>query len=127
MVYIPRWKRLQRINWHGPNFKTCINKNLRCTPSLSANLDDTLDVLNQSLHVATPFYTLALPLPFLLLVLHAFIMDVALFSFFQHGTRHIIESLNKAGHHINTLFLCGGLTKNELFIQTQADVTGQFH
>ena len=49
------------------------------------------------------------------------------FSFFQHGTRHIIESLNKAGHRINTLFLCGGLTKNELFIQTHADVTGQFH
>lgn len=66
-------------------------------------------------------------IPGLLFVLHAFIMDVALFSFFQHGTRHIIESLNKAGHCINTLFLCGGLSKNELFIQTHADVTGQFH
>ena len=42
----------------------------------------------------------------------------------QHGTRHIIESMNKAGHFIDTLFLCGGLTKNELFIQTHADVTG---
>ncbi len=42
----------------------------------------------------------------------------------QHGTRHIIESMNKAGHSIDTLFLCGGLTKNELFIQTHADVTG---
>jgi len=41
-----------------------------------------------------------------------------------HGTRHIIESMNKAGHSIDTLLLCGGLTKNELFIQTHADVTG---
>ena len=85
---------------------------------------DALVALNSSLHVATPFYTVALLQLFLLFVLHAFIMDVALFSFFQHGTRHIIESLNKAGHRINTLLLCGGLTKNELFIQTHADVTG---
>lgn len=41
-----------------------------------------------------------------------------------HGTRHIIESMNKAGHSISTLFLCGGLTKNDLFIQTHADITG---
>ena len=46
------------------------------------------------------------------------------FFLLQHGTRHIIESMNKAGHFIDTLFLCGGLTKNELFIQTHADVTG---
>ena len=44
----------------------------------------------------------------------------------QHGTRHIVECLNKAGHSIDTLFLCGGLSKNELFIQTHADVTGMF-
>ncbi|XP_068677300.1 FGGY carbohydrate kinase domain-containing protein-like [Montipora foliosa] len=41
-----------------------------------------------------------------------------------HGSRHIIESMNKAGHSVDTLFLCGGLTKNKLFIQTHADVTG---
>ena len=33
--------------------------------------------------------------------------------------------MNKAGHSIDTLLLCGGLTKNELFIQTHADVTGK--
>ncbi|XP_068726049.1 FGGY carbohydrate kinase domain-containing protein-like isoform X1 [Montipora capricornis] len=41
-----------------------------------------------------------------------------------HGSRHIIESMNKAGHSVDTLFLCGGLTKNKLFIQTHADITG---
>ena len=51
---------------------------------------------------------------------------VPFFFHLQHGTRHIIESMNKAGHFIDTLFLCGGLTKNELFIQTHADVTGLF-
>ena len=50
--------------------------------------------------------------------------DCYLLFFLQHGTRHIIESMNKAGHSIDTLFLCGGLTKNDLFIQTHADVTG---
>ncbi|KAM7444684.1 hypothetical protein ABFA07_006777 [Porites harrisoni] len=52
------------------------------------------------------------------------VLYLATLQALAHGTRHIIESLNKAGHRINTLFLCGGLTKNELFIQTHADVTG---
>ncbi|XP_030427381.1 FGGY carbohydrate kinase domain-containing protein isoform X3 [Gopherus evgoodei] len=40
------------------------------------------------------------------------------------GTRHILETLQSAGHHISTLFLCGGLSKNPLFVQMHADVTG---
>ena len=48
-----------------------------------ADLVDALVALNSSLHVATPFYTLALLQPFLLFVLHAFIMDVAFFRFFS--------------------------------------------
>ena len=55
---------------------------------------------------------------------HILIHGCYLLFSFQHGTRHIIESMNKAGHSIETLVLCGGLTKNELFIQTHADVTG---
>ncbi|KAK2540514.1 Fggy [Columba guinea] len=41
------------------------------------------------------------------------------------GTRHILETMQAAGHHINTLFLCGGLSKNPLFVQMHADITGK--
>ncbi|CAG8443666.1 9695_t:CDS:2 [Ambispora gerdemannii] len=39
------------------------------------------------------------------------------------GTREIIESLNNAGHKVNTLLLSGGLCKNLLFVKTIADAT----
>ncbi|NXG46776.1 FGGY protein, partial [Psilopogon haemacephalus] len=41
------------------------------------------------------------------------------------GTRHILETMEAAGHRINTLFLCGGLSKNPLFVQMHADITGK--
>nr|XP_042707345.1 FGGY carbohydrate kinase domain-containing protein isoform X3 [Chrysemys picta bellii] len=41
------------------------------------------------------------------------------------GTRHILETMQSAGHHISTLFLCGGLSKNPLFVQMHADITGK--
>ncbi|XP_050162520.1 FGGY carbohydrate kinase domain-containing protein isoform X2 [Myiozetetes cayanensis] len=41
------------------------------------------------------------------------------------GTRHILETMQAAGHDINTLFLCGGLSKNPLFVQMHADITGK--
>ncbi|XP_035882075.1 FGGY carbohydrate kinase domain-containing protein isoform X5 [Phyllostomus discolor] len=40
------------------------------------------------------------------------------------GTRLIIEAMEAAGHSISTLFLCGGLSKNPLFVQMHADITG---
>ncbi|KAM8999278.1 FGGY carbohydrate kinase domain-containing protein [Sarcophilus harrisii] len=40
------------------------------------------------------------------------------------GTRHILETMEAAGHSISTLFLCGGLSKNPLFVQMHADITG---
>jgi len=41
-----------------------------------------------------------------------------------HGTRHIIEALNRHGFRIDTIFACGGGTKNPLFVREHADVTG---
>ncbi|XP_041127166.1 FGGY carbohydrate kinase domain-containing protein [Polyodon spathula] len=40
------------------------------------------------------------------------------------GTRHILDSLQAAGHRISTLCMCGGLSKNLLFVQMHADITG---
>ncbi|XP_032157830.1 FGGY carbohydrate kinase domain-containing protein isoform X2 [Mustela erminea] len=40
------------------------------------------------------------------------------------GTRLIIEAMEAGGHSISTLFLCGGLSKNPLFVQMHADITG---
>ncbi|XP_053511557.1 FGGY carbohydrate kinase domain-containing protein isoform X7 [Artibeus jamaicensis] len=40
------------------------------------------------------------------------------------GTRLIIEAMEAAGHSLSTLFLCGGLSKNPLFVQMHADITG---
>ncbi|XP_060685792.1 FGGY carbohydrate kinase domain-containing protein isoform X4 [Hemiscyllium ocellatum] len=40
------------------------------------------------------------------------------------GTRHILETMLVAGHQINTLFMCGGLSKNLLFVQIHADISG---
>ncbi|XP_076829230.1 FGGY carbohydrate kinase domain-containing protein isoform X2 [Brachyhypopomus gauderio] len=40
------------------------------------------------------------------------------------GTRHIVEVMREAGHDITTLFLCGGLSKNPLFVQMHANTTG---
>ncbi|KNC96440.1 FGGY-family pentulose kinase [Spizellomyces punctatus DAOM BR117] len=41
-----------------------------------------------------------------------------------YGTRMIIDALKKGGYNLNTLFLSGGLTQNELFVQSLADCCG---
>ncbi|XP_077581033.1 FGGY carbohydrate kinase domain-containing protein [Stigmatopora nigra] len=40
------------------------------------------------------------------------------------GTRHIVEAMREAGHRIESIFLCGGLSKNRLFVQTHANAIG---
>ncbi|XP_035617839.1 FGGY carbohydrate kinase domain-containing protein isoform X3 [Oncorhynchus keta] len=40
------------------------------------------------------------------------------------GTQHILEAMTQAGHDITTLFLCGGLSKNPLYVQIHANATG---
>lgn len=41
-----------------------------------------------------------------------------------YGTRHIIETLNEHGYAITRIHACGGGTKNPLWLQEHADVTG---
>lgn len=41
-----------------------------------------------------------------------------------YGTRHILEEMNRKGYQIDTLFICGGGTKNPVFLREHADITG---
>ena len=41
-----------------------------------------------------------------------------------YGTRHIIEEMNKHGYKIKRIHACGGGTKNPLWLQEHADITG---
>ncbi len=41
-----------------------------------------------------------------------------------YGTRHIIEEMNNHGYQINTIHATGGGTKNPLWLQEHADITG---
>lgn len=53
---------------------------------------------------------------------HTIFLDRQRF-FFQYGTRHIVETLENFGYKdIQSILICGGLNKNPLFTQTQANV-----
>ncbi len=41
-----------------------------------------------------------------------------------YGTRHILEEMNKKGYAITSVFICGGGTKNPVFLREHADITG---
>jgi len=41
-----------------------------------------------------------------------------------YGTRHIVEEMNRRGYAIDTLLVCGGGTKNPVFLREHADITG---
>ena len=41
-----------------------------------------------------------------------------------HGTRDIVSAMNERGYRIDTLIACGGDTKNPLFVEEHADITG---
>ncbi|MEW6510977.1 MAG: FGGY-family carbohydrate kinase [Bacteroidota bacterium] len=41
-----------------------------------------------------------------------------------YGTRHIIEEMNAHGYRIRRIHACGGGTKNPLWLQEHADITG---
>ncbi len=40
-----------------------------------------------------------------------------------HGTKHIIDEMNKSGFAIDLILACGGGTKNPLFLREHADIT----
>lgn len=122
----------QRFPFAGENIYTYLNSHLSAmTESTSA-----VDLLTSSLHVWPDFHgnrspladptlkgmviglTCSQTLDDLALLYLATIQGLAL------GTLHILEAMKEAGHDIKTLFLCGGLSKNSLFVKIHANATG---
>ncbi|XP_022049188.2 FGGY carbohydrate kinase domain-containing protein [Acanthochromis polyacanthus] len=125
-------KAQQRAPFTGENIYSYLNSHL----SLMASSDSAVDLLGSSLHVWPDFHgnrspladptlkgmvvglSLSQTLDDLALLYLATIQALAL------GTLHILEAMKEAGHDIRTLFLCGGLSKNPLFVQIHANATG---
>ncbi|XP_002121630.3 FGGY carbohydrate kinase domain-containing protein-like isoform X1 [Ciona intestinalis] len=53
---------------------------------------------------------------------HLALLYIATMQALAFGSRHIIETMEKHGHQIKAIFMCGGLSKNELFVQIHANV-----
>lgn len=122
----------QRLPFTGENIYSYLNSHL----SMMANSHSAVDLLGSSLHVWPDFHgnrspladptlkgmviglSLSQTLDDLALLYLATIQALAL------GTLHILEAMKEAGHDIRTLFLCGGLSKNSLFVQIHANATG---
>ncbi|KAK0143678.1 FGGY carbohydrate kinase domain-containing protein [Merluccius polli] len=123
----------QRFPHAGEHVYTYLNAHLG---SEAKGRSSSVDLLGSALHVWPDFHgnrspladptlrgmvmglSLSQTLDDLALLYLATIQALAL------GTRHILESMTKAGHDITTLFLCGGLSKNPLFVQIHANATG---
>ncbi|KAM4728758.1 FGGY carbohydrate kinase domain-containing protein isoform 1-T2 [Anableps anableps] len=122
----------QRVPFPGANTYAHLNSHL----IQMASSHPAVDLLGSSLHVWPDFHGNRSPLadPTLKgmvtgLPLSQTLDDLALLYLatlqaLALGTRHILEAMKEAGHDIRTLFLCGGLSKNPLFVQIQANATG---
>uniref|UniRef100_A0A669BDJ9 FGGY carbohydrate kinase domain-containing protein n=3 Tax=Oreochromis niloticus TaxID=8128 RepID=A0A669BDJ9_ORENI len=122
----------QRLPFAGENIYSYLNNHL----SSMANSCSAVDLLGSSLHVWPDFHGNRSPLadPTLKgmvvgLSLSQTLDDLALLYLatmqaLALGTLHILEAMKEAGHEIRTLFLCGGLSKNNLFVQIHANATG---
>ncbi|XP_037132857.1 FGGY carbohydrate kinase domain-containing protein isoform X3 [Syngnathus acus] len=116
----------------GGGIYSYLNSHLR----LMASSCSAVDLLGSSLHVWPDFHGNRSPLadPTLRgmvvgLSLSQTLDDLALLYLvtiqaLALGTLHILEAMKEAGHDIKTIFLCGGLSKNSLFVQTHANATG---
>ncbi|XP_019967796.1 FGGY carbohydrate kinase domain-containing protein isoform X1 [Paralichthys olivaceus] len=122
----------QRFPFTGENIYSYLNSHL----SLMAASSSSVDLLGSSLHLWPDFHGNRSPLadPTLKgmvigLCFSQTLDDLALLYLatmqaLALGTLHILEAMKGAGHDITTLFLCGGLSKNSLFVQIHANATG---
>lgn len=122
----------QRLPFSGENISSYLNNHL----SSMADSRSAVDLLGSNIHVWPDFHGNRSPLadPTLKgmvvgLSLSQTVDDLALLYLatvqaLALGTLHILEAMKEAGHDIRTLFLCGGLSKNALFVQAHANATG---
>ena len=52
------------------------------------------------------------------------VLYLATIQAIAQGTRHILEAMNARKYQIDTILMCGGGTKNPVFLREHADVTG---
>ncbi|KAK3607536.1 hypothetical protein CHS0354_025791 [Potamilus streckersoni] len=57
-------------------------------------------------------------------VLSLAVLYLATVQALSYSSKHIISEMRKAGQEISVFYVCGGLRKNTLYIQTHADVIG---
>uniref|UniRef100_A0A8C6LXD3 FGGY carbohydrate kinase domain-containing protein n=1 Tax=Nothobranchius furzeri TaxID=105023 RepID=A0A8C6LXD3_NOTFU len=122
----------QQAQLRGENIYTHLNTHL----DSMARSGSAADLLGSSLHVWPDFHGNRSPLadPSLKgmvvgLSLRHTLDDLALLYLatiqaLALGTLHILEAMRETGHDISTVFMCGGLSKNRLFVQVQANATG---
>ncbi|XP_074506663.1 FGGY carbohydrate kinase domain-containing protein [Sebastes fasciatus] len=122
----------QRFPFSGENIYSFLNNHL----STMANSGSAVDLLGSSLHVWPDFHGnrspladpalkgMVIGLPLSQTVDDLALLYLATVQALALGTLHILEAMKEAGHDIRTLFLCGGLSKNALFVQIHANATG---
>lgn len=122
----------QRFPFSGENIYSYLNSHL----STMANSGSAVDLLGSSLHVWPDFHGnrspladpalkgMVIGLPLSQTVDDLALLYLATVQALALGTLHILEAMKEAGHDIRTLFLCGGLSKNALFVQIHANATG---
>jgi FGGY-family pentulose kinase len=104
-------KRIKRAEKKGPQ----ITRNLHVLPYYHGNRSPQADPYARGM---VDGHSLDESLESLARQYYATVQAVA------YGTRHIIESLNAKGLAIDTIHACGGGTKNPLWLQEHADITG---
>ena len=51
------------------------------------------------------------------------VLYLAMIQALAYGTKHIMQEMIKSGHTIDRIFMCGGLSNNELFVKQHANIT----
>ena len=100
---------------HGVRFPGELTRHLHVQPDFHGNRSPRAD---PTLRGAMSGLALSATVDDLALQYLAAVQAVA------HGTRHIIDAMNRRGYRIDTLSACGGGTKNPVFLREHADITG---